>query len=93
MSWMLKNSAGKLDGMFTLSVISFAVVSVCVFVSMFDQITLGSNVFHFKSPDVSLLTLYLGISHGSYVWRRNTKDNVKTGEKEVSEGVEKIQDK
>lgn len=88
MSWMLKNSSGVKDGMFTLSVVSFVVVSVCVVISMFDQITLGSSVFHIKSPDVALLTLYLSISHGSYVWRRGQK--LKDGKvQEVNEEVEK----
>lgn len=85
-SWMLKNSGGEPDGVWTLTVLSFIIVSACVTLSMFDQITLGKAVFNIKTPDVALLTLYLGMTGGGYVLRRKQKLDA---EKEIVDEVEK----
>lgn len=88
MTWMLKNSAGQKDGVWTLTVISFLIVSVCVILSMFEQIAFGKVIFVVKTPDVALLTLYLGMTGTGYVWRRGQK--LKDGKvQETSEEVEK----
>lgn len=85
---MLKNSTGKVDGTWTLTVVSFLIVSVCVVLSVFEQISFGKVVFTIKTPDVALLTLYLGMTGTSYVWRRGQK--LKDGKvQETSEEVEK----
>ena len=72
MAW-LKNSAGKPDAMLSMTVISFLIVSVSVVLSMFDEIKFGSSVFHIKSPDVALLSLYLGMTTTGYIVRRKQK--------------------
>ena len=81
MGWMLKNSAGERDGAWSLTVVAFIIVSLCVIASMFDQITLGEKIIKFKSPDVALLTLYLGMTGTGYVVRRNKKLDVEKKEK------------
>jgi len=79
MKWMLKNSAGKPDGVRTLTVLSFAVVSFNVLLAMFDSVTIGERTFNIREPDVALLTLYMGMTGTGYVMRRNKKDS-KEGE-------------
>ena len=84
MKWMMKNSRGQRDGMWTFAVISFIVVTLSVVASFFQTISIGHFTLELNEPNVSLLTLYFGGAFTSYVVRRHTKDNaeaeiVKTG--------------
>jgi hypothetical protein len=83
--FMMRNSAGKKDAMFTVSMVSFAIVSVVVVSSMFDALTIFGTTIDFSEPNVPLLTLYLGTCFSSYVFRRTTKDKL---EKKVEDDVQ-----
>jgi hypothetical protein len=74
MNWMLKNSAGKRDGMWTLTVVSFIVISFNVILSMFDEVKIGSFHVKPKPVDTALLVTYFGLTGTGYVVRRNKKD-------------------
>lgn len=88
--FFMKNSAGKEDAMFTLSIISFFVVSFIVVMSLFDAVTLFGVTFDFAEPNVPLLTLYLGTCFSSYVFRRTTKDKLEHQER-VGESAEEVE--
>ena len=73
MSWMLKNSEGKPDAMFTFASVAFVVATVSVLLSFFNEITiLGFNA-KINEPNVGLMSIYLGSTLLAYVNRRNTK--------------------
>lgn len=74
MNWMLKNSKGKPDGAWTLCVVSFVVVSFCIFLSMIQGLTFKN--LSIKSPDTTLVLGYLATTTGNYLMRRNKKDQV-----------------
>ena len=76
MTWMMKNSYGEPDGVFTFSAIAFAIVSMCVLMSVFSSIVIGSLTFNIRIPDEGLLLGYLGSTYTAYVLRRNTKDKL-----------------
>jgi archaellum component FlaC len=73
---MMRNSSGQKDAMFTLSIISFVVVTLAVLAAMFDTLTIFGTTIDFAEPNVPLLTLYLGTCFSSYVFRRTTKDKL-----------------
>jgi len=74
MNWMLKNSAGEPDGSWTLAAMSWAVVSLCLLLSMVQSI--GGHVLSLKTPDTTLLLGYLTAMTGNYLLRRNKKDQL-----------------
>lgn len=71
--WMIKNSAGEHDGTFTFAAIAFVIVSVCLVLSCFSSIVIGSLTFNINAPPEGLLLGYLGSTYTAYVVRRNTK--------------------
>lgn len=78
--WM-KNSAGNPDAMLTFASIAFSVVTLNLFLSAFDPMTIHGHTFHMTPfSDQSMMT-YLGITFTSYVGRRWT-------DKKVSESQE-----
>jgi hypothetical protein len=83
--FMMRNSAGNKDAMFTVSIISFVIVSAVVVASMFDSLTIFGTTIDFSEPNVPLLTLYLGTCFSSYVFRRTTKDKL---EKKVDDDTQ-----
>jgi hypothetical protein len=74
MKWMLKNSNGQPDGMFSFATVSFVVVTVVIILSMIKSFTVGSFSMQFEEPNVPLLTLYFGGAFTSYVTRRSLKE-------------------
>lgn len=78
MNWMLKNSKGHIDGAWTLCVISFFVVSVSIFLSMVQGLSLnvGALDLTIKPPDTTLILGYLATTTGNYLMRRNKKDQI-----------------
>jgi hypothetical protein len=86
-SWMMKNSNGKPDGMWTFSCVSFAITTLVILMSIVKELKLGDFTLSFDTPDVALLTMYIGTTFGSYVFRRTTKD--KQGGEVVEESEKK----
>jgi hypothetical protein len=76
MKW-IKNSDGKPDAMLTFATLSWLVVSICVFLSMFKELKFGMHEdIHISIPDSTLLLGYLGATFGSYVARRYSGDKL-----------------
>jgi len=84
MWWMLRNSAGKKDAMFTFAAIAF-------FVTIFSIVAPMLNGFHVpwtdyvvgvEKPDVTLVTAFMAASFTSYVIRRNKKDDCECNKEE-----------
>jgi len=73
MNWLLNNSAGKPDGMFTFAAISFFVTTFLVLLSSIKHFSIGSISVEISEINVSLITLYFGGAFTSYVVRRNSK--------------------
>ena len=71
---MLKNSAGQYDGSWSLAVYSWLVVCVCIFLSVFEKLTIGSFDLSFKVPNDTLLLGFLGTMTANYCYRRTKKD-------------------
>lgn len=86
MSWMLKNSAGKEDGVWTCAVIGLSVVIFCLLAPMFNgfQIPWTKYILNINTPDNTLAMSVLGATFTSYVVRRNKKDQIVSDE--VKEG-------
>lgn len=84
---MMRNSAGKPDAMFTFSFISFVITTFVVLISLVKELSVGDFKLSFAEPDVALLTMYIGATFGSYVFRRTTKD--KMGNEVVVESEKK----
>ena len=68
----LKNTSGKKDAMLTFAVISFAVVTVNLFLSTFSEITVFGNAVILAPLDTGTMTAYLGATFTAYVSRRWT---------------------
>lgn len=68
----LNNTNGKKDAMLTFAALSFAVVTLNIFLSSFDTITFGDTSIIFKSLDSSVMAIYLGSTFTAYVSRRWT---------------------
>ena len=80
MKWMMKNSSGKPDGIWTLAVYSWLITSALLLGSVFQgKIEIGPLSFTITSPDSTLLLGYLGATFTGYVVRRNKKDNLEAG--------------
>lgn len=75
MSWMLKNSEGKPDAMFTFAVFSWVVTVFCIVAPMLNgtAVPYTSYVFRFVPPETSLVVAFLAAGFTSYVVRRNAK--------------------
>lgn len=79
MNWMIKNSAGKPDGVWTLTVVSFIVTTLSVILAMFKTIHIGSLAIEIAEPNTAFLTFYMGLAGTGYIIRRNKKDNLEAG--------------
>ena len=66
------NTNGKKDAMLTFATFSFTVVTLNMFLSTFDTITVGGVSVVFKSLDSSVMAIYLGSTFTAYVSRRWT---------------------
>lgn len=87
MRWMMKNSKGKPDALFTFAFIGFFVTTGCVVASVLKSVTVGNFALAFNVPDVALLSMYFGGTFTAYVMRRNTKDKLDL--EELKHGVKK----
>lgn len=87
MNWMLKNSAGKPDGVFSLVVGSWIIASVLLGLSVLDgTVKLGDLLdLTLKPVDSTLFVAYMGATFGSYVVRRNTKDKLAAAPEQVED--------
>jgi len=80
MNWMIKNSAGKPDGVWTLCVVSWIAVTLLILLSIFQgEAKLGNFSFTIQPVDATLLLGYMAATWGSYVMRRNKKDDLDKG--------------
>ncbi len=86
--WMMSNSVGKKDGMFTLTVAGFVVTTLMVILSLFDTLALGEFSVKFKDVDSALVLGYLASSLAAYTVRRNKKDTLSTEYEVVEEPVD-----
>lgn len=71
MFWV-KNTSGKPDAMLTFAVVSFAVVTLNLFLSTFAEISVFGHSFTLAPLDSGTLTAYLGATFTAYVTRRWT---------------------
>lgn len=79
----LKNTAGVKDSMLTFAVGGFLVSAFAVISSFLEKITVGTFELVLKSPDVALVTAFMGATLVAYVTRRNKKDDLLAKEKEL----------
>jgi hypothetical protein len=68
----IKNTNKKPDAMLTFAGISFAVVTLNMFLSSFQSITVGETTVLFQALDGSVMAVYLGATFTAYVSRRWT---------------------
>jgi len=73
MVWMLKNSAGKPDSMFTFAVGGFLITALSILVTLVDSVSIGDASVNIGSPDSTLVMAFLGATLLAYVNRRNKK--------------------
>jgi len=75
MNWMMKNSEGKKDAMFTTAILSFVVAILCIMVPMLNGFTIPwtDYVVSLERPDTALILGFLGVCYTGYVVRRNAK--------------------
>jgi len=72
--WMLRNSHGDKDGMFTLMVLAFIATTAAYVVSIFEVIRLGDNMVSFRAFDgLGYAAVVLVPLIGGYFGRRYTK--------------------
>ena len=81
----IKNTSGKKDAMLTFAFVSFAMVTLNLFLSTFGEIVIGENKISFAALDTGALTAYLGATFTAYVTRRWTDKRYKEGDSENSE--------
>lgn len=92
----IKNTNKKPDAMLTFATLSFLVVTLNMFLSSFESITVGDTNIVFKALDGSVMAVYLGSSFTAYVSRRWTdrkygKDSQnKESENPISEMVQSV---
>ena len=87
-NWMIKNSKGEYDGSWTLAVLSWLVVSSCIWLSVIEKLTIGSFNMSFKVPSETLLLGYLAAMTGNYCFRRTKKDGQEAGTPDSEEKKE-----
>ena len=68
----IKNTNKRPDAMLTFAAISFFVVTLNMFLSSFESISIGTVSIMFKSLDSSVMAVYLGATFTAYVSRRWT---------------------
>jgi hypothetical protein len=68
----IKNTNGKSDAMLTFAAVSFAVVTLNIFLSSFDSVSFSNFNITFKALDSSIMAIYLGSTFTAYVSRRWT---------------------
>ena len=73
---LIKGSDGAPSGTFTFTVIAFAIVSVCVIMSMFKTITVGSTIVEINTQNTELLLGFLFGPLGAYAYRRTTSEKM-----------------
>lgn len=81
----IKNTNKKPDAMLTFAGISFAVVTLNMFLSSFQSITIGETTILFQALDGSVMAVYLGATFTAYVSRRWT--DKKYGVSEPPSGI------
>ncbi len=81
MNWMLRNSAGKPDGMFTFATIGFFVTTFCIVCSVIKSVTIGGFTIKIH-VDESLLLGYLASTYSAYVLRRKSRDKLDLHQKQ-----------
>ena len=86
MFW-IKNTDGKPDAMLTFALISFAVVTINLFLATFGSVSIYGQDLGFQFMDASTMTAYLAATFGAYVSRRWTDRKYGDGTLESS-GVE-----
>lgn len=76
MSWMLNNSSGQPDSMFTFSVVGLVTTVLSIFLSVFSgtELLFGDQKLVLQSPDVTMVSAFLGATVTAYVLRKNKKD-------------------
>ena len=82
----IKNTSGKKDAMLTFAFVSFAMVTLNLFLSTFGEIVIGQNKISFEALDTGALTAYLGATFTAYVTRRWTDKRYKEGSSEELSG-------
>lgn len=87
MTWMLKDSSGVPSATLTMTIVSFAIVTLNVVLNMFSDIQLGSFHVTPKPIDMTTLGLYFGLAGTGYIVRR--KHSLGTEAEEEPEEVEK----
>jgi len=73
MKWMMKNSSGHADGMFSMAVGSWIIASLAVLASLIESVTLQDVVFKLRTVDNVLVLGYISACFSAYVVRRNAK--------------------
>lgn len=68
----ITNTSGKKDAMLTFALISFVVVTLNIFLSTIDTVSIGTFSLTLKAIDASVMSTYLGIAFSAYVGRRWT---------------------
>lgn len=84
----IKNTSGKKDAMLTFAAFSFLIVTLNVFLSTFDTITIGTTTLVFKALDSSIMAVYLGSTFTAYISRRWT--DVKYGAVPQTENISAV---
>lgn len=75
MFWMMRNSDGKKDAMFTTAIVSFIVTAACVMLPMLNGFIIPwtDYAINLEMPDTTLVLGFLGVCFTGYVTRRNAK--------------------
>lgn len=68
---LLKNSSGKRDGMWTLSVLAFLIVVFRLVTGMVEEVNAFNMVFKIRELDGGVIAALLGPTFFSYIARKN----------------------
>ena len=79
--FMLKNSKGQKDSMYSFAVIGLWVTVFSILAPMLKELSIGEFSFTIASPDATIVSAFLGATLISYVTRRNSKDKFAHEEK------------
>jgi len=79
----VRNTAGVKDSMLTFAVGGFVISAFAVVSTFVEKITVGKFELMLQSPDVALVTAFMGATLVAYVSRRNVKDKLMAKEREL----------
>ncbi len=79
----VKNTAGVKDSMLTFACGGFLISAFAVISSFMEKVSVGTFELTLRSPDVALVTAFMGATLVAYVTRRNKKDDLAAKEKEL----------